>query len=353
MPGRASTTPVVYTTTGTWGIALLGGAANPGRAPTALAVKCGGQNPARKDQAMLHRTCLALLLLLSACATTEPSPKERVTPNPRIANLQRAAALPWADDGQCVVQEASNEWPVLVERCFQALDHERIQFRDPTGRCAVASAGAAALGVGICVLVAPEIVVGAVIITGAVVVAVAIKEELDTYERRASRERAKPVSPTQSSPPEPLADRKPKPEGLGRDWLPPKPPESLEPRERRPECTPRRVPPKGGHPLHNACADNVPLNSFRGANALVNGKAFDALQPAARTLWEVKTTAIETYNPYVQDRELEKQVAEGRRERDLAAACGYQFVIGVRTQAHKDLLNDVAPDLTVVVMSWC
>ncbi|WP_414653965.1 DUF6310 domain-containing protein [Hyalangium sp.] len=35
-----------------------------------------------------------------------------------------------------------------------------------------------------------------------------------------------------------------------------KPPESLEPRERRPECTSRRVPPKGGHPFHNTCADN-------------------------------------------------------------------------------------------------
>jgi hypothetical protein len=52
---------------------------------------------------------------------------------------------------------------VLAERCYQALDHDRIEFHDPKGRCAVASAGAAALGVGLCVLAAPEIVVGTII----------------------------------------------------------------------------------------------------------------------------------------------------------------------------------------------
>jgi hypothetical protein len=38
---------------------------------------------------MRSRTCLALLLVLSACATTEVLPEERVAPNPRLANLQR------------------------------------------------------------------------------------------------------------------------------------------------------------------------------------------------------------------------------------------------------------------------
>src|SRR5688572_13138763 len=106
---------------------------------------------------MLHRTSIVLLLLLSACATTEPSPKASASRNPRIANLQRAATLPWADGGRCVVQESSNEWAVLIERCYHALDHDRIEFRDPTGRCGVASAGAAAVGMGLCVLLAPEI----------------------------------------------------------------------------------------------------------------------------------------------------------------------------------------------------
>src|SRR5512143_1220765 len=128
---------------------------------------------------MLARTCSVLLLLLSACATTQPSQRLQATGGLRLANLQRAAALPWKDGGRCVVQEASEPWPELVERCFQALDHDRIQFNDPTGRCAVASAGAAALRLGLCVLAAPELVVGAVVVIGVVVVAAAIAEGVD------------------------------------------------------------------------------------------------------------------------------------------------------------------------------
>jgi hypothetical protein len=184
---------------------------------------------------MRFRTCSALLLLLSACATTEPSLGELEAPNPRFANLQRAAQYPWTDDGQCVVREASNDWPVLGERCFHALDHDRIKFRDVTGRCAVASAGAVAVGVGLCVFAAPEIIVGAVIIAGVVVVAVAIKEELDAYERRASREHARPEAQTGSSNKQaPSASRKPNPKnqpdpkGRPEPFIPP----NLTPEER-------------------------------------------------------------------------------------------------------------------------
>ncbi|WP_370644214.1 DUF6310 domain-containing protein [Myxococcus sp. RHSTA-1-4] len=251
-----------------------------------------------------------------------------------------------------MVREASNEWAVLVERCYHALDHERIQFRDVTGRCSVASAGAAALGLGVCILIAPEIVVGAVIVTGVVVVAVAIKEELDVY-RRASRESAKPETQTRpSNEQERLAHRKPNPEGLGRDLFPPDPPESLE-RERRPECVPKRVPPKGGNALHNWCADNVPFNAFRGANALVNGKAFDALQVVAGVLWEVKTDNFDAYPLELQAVVVRKQVREPRRERDLAAACGFDFHVGVRSAAHKAALEFEDDTLRVVVMDWC
>jgi hypothetical protein len=161
---------------------------------------------------MRFRTCSALLLLLlpSACAMTDPSLGEQEDPNPRFANLQRAAQYPWADDGHCVVREASNEWSVLAERCYHALDHDRVKFRDVTGKCAVASAGAAAatMGVGLCVFASPAVVAGAVIIIGTVVVAVAIKEGLDEYERRASRERARPEA---SNKQEPSANRKPNP----------------------------------------------------------------------------------------------------------------------------------------------
>ncbi len=139
---------------------------------------------------MRFRACIALLLYVSACATSAPSPREPAARDPRLANLQRAATLPWMDGGRCAAQEASEPWPVLVERCFQALDHDRLQFHDPTGRCAVASAGAAAVGLGVCVLAAPEIVVGAVIVAGVVVVGFAIKEALDAYALEMGRPEA-------------------------------------------------------------------------------------------------------------------------------------------------------------------
>ena len=113
----------------------------------------------------------------------------------------------------------------------------------------------------------PVVIVPAVIIIGTVVVAVTIAEELDDYARthrgnteaEASSGRAKPV--TEAASEEPEADPQPEPDGSssGRDWFPPV---SSDPSDRRPECTPRRVPPKGGHPFHDACADNVPLNAF-------------------------------------------------------------------------------------------
>jgi hypothetical protein len=207
-------------------------------------------------------------------------------------------------------------------------------------------------------LAAAELAAGAVVVVGsAVLVAVAIDEALAAYEREASREHSRPkTQPRLPSAPEPTANRKPEPEGQppGRDWLPPRPPgPPPEPPRRPSDCVPRRVPPKGGHPLHNRCAENVPFNDFRGADALVNGKAFDALQLSTRTLWEIKTNAIETYNRFVYFTELDKQVEEAQQERTLAAACGFDFVIGVRTEAHKDALRTRDSTLNVVVMDWC
>ncbi|WP_240487211.1 hypothetical protein [Hyalangium minutum] len=175
--------------------------------------------------AMRFRTFDALLhlLLLSACATMDPVPGEVEDPSPRLTNLQRAAQYPWTDDGHCVVREASNEWPVLAEQCFHVLDHDRVKFRDVTGKCAVASAGAAAatMGVGLCVFASPAIVAGAVIVIGTVMVAIAVKEGLDAYEQRASRERARPSAnrkpnlkkqPDPKGSPEPVSPPIPSPE---------------------------------------------------------------------------------------------------------------------------------------------
>ncbi|WP_164021591.1 DUF6310 domain-containing protein [Pyxidicoccus trucidator] len=257
---------------------------------------------------MRFRSCIALLLLLSACATTEPRPGEPVARSPSMANLQRAAALPWRDEGRCVVQEASHPWPVLVERCFHTLDTRKVRFHDPERRCTVASAGAVAVPamVGICLLSQPYILVGAVVIIGAVVVAVAIHEELEAYELR------RPYS------------------------------EDAEP-----------VPHLGGDALHNQCADRVPLNGFPGSDVLVNGKRFDALQPRARVLWEVKTDNFDTYSPDLRDIVLRKQIAELQREARLARECGYHFSIGVRSASHGAALERLDPTLEIVVMDWC
>ncbi|HSP80338.1 MAG TPA: DUF6310 domain-containing protein [Myxococcaceae bacterium] len=304
---------------------------------------------------MCFRACIALLLLVSACATSAPSPREPAAQDPRLANLQRAAALPWTDGGRCAVREASEPWPVLVERCFHALEHDRIEFHDPTGRCAVASAGAAAVGIGVCVLAAPEIVVGAVIVAGVVVVGFAIKEALDTYELKwADPEDARPapetrpVPETKPAPPEPLAIRRPKPEPAGQDWPPPLPPEPLE-RERRRRCEPIPVPHLGGDDAHDKCADRIPPNRYPGMDVLVDGKHFDALQVGVRVLWEIKTDQFDTYSRFLQNQVIRDQVLELKEERDIAEACGYGFVVGVSSVAHKAALEAQEPLLNIVV----
>jgi hypothetical protein len=303
---------------------------------------------------MRFQACIALLLFVSACATSAPSPRGPATRDPRLANLQRAAALPWTDGGRCVVREASEPWPVLVERCFHALDHDRLEFHDPMGRCSVASAGAAALGLGVCVLAAPELIVGTVVVIGVVVVGFAIKEALDAYELSRNRPELRPLPETKPAPSEPLAKQRPRPEPAGQDWPPPSPPEPLD-RERRRRCEPIPVPHRGGHEPHNKCADRIPNNSFPGRDVLVNGKNFDALQLVTRTLWEVKTDNFDTYSDFLQGQVVREQVPEMRIERALALACGFDFRVGVRSEAHKKALEEAAPDLKgfIVVMDWC
>ncbi|HLL01651.1 MAG TPA: DUF6310 domain-containing protein [Myxococcaceae bacterium] len=297
---------------------------------------------------MLLRPWAALLIALAACATTDPGPGEWEAPSPRFANLRRAAQYPWTDDGHCVVHEAANEWPVLAERCYHALDRDRVKFRDVTGKCAVASTGAAAAatGVGLCLFASPAVAVGAVIVIGTVVVAVVIKESLDAYERSASRERGNRKAQTRpSSEQEPVANTEPKPEGLGRDWLPPIPSDPSE----SPECKPVPVPHAGKDVPHNECADTFPPNRYPGMDVVVNGIRFDALQVGVRVLWEIKTHRFDTYKDFIRDQEIEKEIEQLRDERRAARACGYDFVVGVSTQAHRDALLVVDPALKIVV----
>ncbi|NOK36662.1 hypothetical protein HMI49_25980 [Corallococcus exercitus] len=300
---------------------------------------------------MRLRACAALLLFLSACATQAPSPAERASRNPRLANLQRAAVLPWTDGGRCVVREASHPWPLLVEKCYRTLDHDRLEFHDTTGRCTVASADAAAVGLGFCVLEAPEIAVGAVIVLGMVVVGVAIKEALDAYELRHSYpEEAGTSRGTKVTSREAEAQRKPKlkPEPAGQDWQPPVPPVPVD-RTGRASCEPVPVPHAGEDDPHNECADEFPPNRYPGMDVLVGGVRFDALQVGVRVLWEIKTHRFDTYSSFIQRTEIEKEIKQLLEERRVAQACGYDFVVGVSTQAHKDALQRRIRTLNIVI----
>jgi hypothetical protein len=266
-----------------------------------------------------------------------------------LANLRRAAKLPWTDGGRCVVQEAPQPWPVLAERCYQVLDHERVHFTDPTRRCAVASAGAGAVGVGLCVLAAPEIIVGAVVVVGVVVVGFAISEALKAYEKRGRPQvrppPSRPVPETRPVPEAlPVAETKPvsqepkkrrpkqEPEGEGRP--PPLTPEPTDrERNRRCEVIPKKH--RGGDKAHNDCADRYPPNRYPGMDAVVDGKAFDALQAGVRVLWEIKTDEFGTYTEFLKKQVVADQLEEFEEESRIALACGYEFTVGVSTEEHK------------------
>lgn len=135
-------------------------------------------------------TAVVLVGLLSlACAgpgsqiaKTKPATESR-----RLANLRRAAQYPWTDEGACAVREAAGEWKTLIERCFDALDLSRIQFRDVKHQCPVAQEDAASLeeAVLICLLVQPELAIGAIVVIGAVVVASAISDEIEKEDEMA------------------------------------------------------------------------------------------------------------------------------------------------------------------------
>jgi hypothetical protein len=118
---------------------------------------------------------------------------------------------------------------------------------------------------------------------------------------------------------------------------------------RRPECEPIPVPHAGEDPPHNACADKFPPNRYPGKDVLVGGKRFDALQVGVRVLWEIKTHRFDTYNAFIRRMTILEEVPVLQEERNIAQACGYDFVIGVSTQAHKDALLAEDQSLTIVV----
>ncbi|WP_309896567.1 DUF6310 domain-containing protein [Archangium sp.] len=211
------------------------------------------------------------------------------------------------------------------------------------------------MGAGLCVLAAPEIIVGAVVVAGVVVVGFAIKEALDASELKwADQEDAtpapetRPVPETAPAPPKPSPNNRPKPEPKGPDFPPVGPIEILE-RERRRRCEPIPEPHAGEDDAHNQCADKFPPNRYPGMDVLVGGVSFDALQVGVRVLWEIKTHRFDTYSEFIQDQEIEKELPQLLNERKTALACGYDFVVGVSTEAHKRALLSKVPTLNVVV----
>ncbi|HEX5748531.1 MAG TPA: DUF6310 domain-containing protein [Archangium sp.] len=327
------------------------------------------------------RAVLAVVLWLQlACATSYPmggtltgtarswrrEGRARVTTEALredlvVTHLRRAAKLPWTDGGRCVVEEAGQPWADLVERCYPALDHERVRFRDTTGRCSVASAGAGALGIGLCVLAAPELAVGAVVVVGVVVVGFAISEALEAYEKRGRPQvrppptqpmpEAPPVVETKPAPPELKKKRRPKSKPEGEDGPPGPTPEPTD-RERERKCEAIPVPHKGGNKAHNTCADGYPPNRWPGMDAQVDGKNFDALQVGVRVLWEIKVEYFDDYSDFLKKMTVDKEMKELKVYRDIALACGYDFKVGVISEAHKAALLDV--DATFdIVLTWC
>ena len=180
---------------------------------------------------------------------------------------------------------------------------------------------------------------------GAVVVAAAIQEGIDIYQRNAARERAKLKTQPRPSE-EPSANRTPKPEGPPTGDIVPVPTES--PTDRL-KCEPIPVPRASKDEPHNECADKFPPNRYPGMDVSVGGIRFDALQVGVRVLWEIKTHQFDKYNAFVQKMEIDNEIKQLRKERAIATACGYDFVVGVSTQAHKDALLAEDRFLNIVV----
>ncbi|MBZ4415364.1 DUF6310 domain-containing protein [Myxococcus sp. RHSTA-1-4] len=127
------------------------------------------------------------------------------------------------------------------------------------------------------------------------------------------------------------------------------PPAPVTSGRRRPECAPIPKPHLGGDALHDWCADTFPPNHYPGMDVLVDGKRFDALQVGVPVLWEIKTDRFDTYNAFLRNQVVIKQLDELQRERELAEACGYGFVVGVSSAAHRTALLKLDPTLDIVV----
>lgn len=135
----------------------------------------------------MRRALVVVMSLALGCAT--PRTAAHPDADSKLANLQRAARYPWTDDGACVVRESGGDWATLVNRCFRTLDRGRVRFVDHQGVCPVAQAGAITADemaeiVGVCLMVQPELAVGAVVVIGAIAVGALIAAEIESYQHQ-------------------------------------------------------------------------------------------------------------------------------------------------------------------------
>jgi len=70
---------------------------------------------------------------------------------------------------------------------------------------------------------------------------------------------------------------------------------------------------------------------------------------SARVSWESKSEQFDTYNAFLRGQVVKAQAAQMREERNIALSCGYSFVVGVSTEAHKEALERAAPELEIAV----
>lgn len=114
---------------------------------------------------------------------------------------------------------------------------------------------------------------------------------------------------------------------------------------------------RGGHPLHNHCADVVPPNIWPGSDAEVihpflGRKSFDALDPGDR-LWEIKTNRYSTYSPGLRRITIARCIAEMLHEGAIAHGCGHPYVFGVRDPLMYTDLIPVTPPGVILVPITC
>ena len=64
---------------------------------------------------------------------------------------------------------------------------------------------------------------------------------------------------------------------------------------------------------------------------------------------EIKTHQFDTYTAFLKRQVIEDQVEELREARAIAVACGYDFVVGVSSTAHRAALLQRDPKLRIVV----